>query len=261
MELLNSEVSLESFFERLATADERVLMLDYDGTLAPFREKRDEAVPYPGVRQRLKKLITSDAVRLIIISGRRVRDIGPLLGLDPLPEIWGSHGAERLISDDDYRLVDLGEKVQEGFDKIDNWAERENLTAVLEVKPAGRAFHWRGFPEAQKERIEHNVRGYWEHRAEDYELNLHHFDGGLELKAASVNKGNATKSILSELTSNAAIAYLGDDRTDEDAFRALNSHGLRVLVRPEKRETDADIWLRPPEELIDFLDRWVRLVE
>jgi trehalose-6-phosphatase len=53
------------------------------------------------------------------------------------------------------------------------------------------------------------------------------------------------------------VAYLGDDRTDEDAFKALAGRGLAVLVREELRPTAAAVWLRPPVELLDFLQRWM----
>jgi trehalose 6-phosphate phosphatase len=52
-------------------------------------------------------------------------------------------------------------------------------------------------------------------------------------------------------------AYLGDDATDERAFRAISGRGLSVLVRPSWRQTAAELWLRPPEELLDFLNRWL----
>jgi len=55
------------------------------------------------------------------------------------------------------------------------------------------------------------------------------------------------------------VAYLGDDLTDEAAFRAVNaakgSH-LSVLVKRVVRETDADVWMRPPGELREFLEKW-----
>jgi trehalose 6-phosphate phosphatase len=53
-----------------------------------------------------------------------------------------------------------------------------------------------------------------------------------------------------------AVAYLGDDQTDEDAFVRLRGRGLCILVRPELRPTAAAMWLRPPGELIGFLRQW-----
>jgi trehalose-6-phosphatase len=53
-----------------------------------------------------------------------------------------------------------------------------------------------------------------------------------------------------------AAAYLGDDATDEDAFKAIRGRGIGVLVRPQFRATAADFWLKPPEELLEFLERW-----
>jgi trehalose-6-phosphatase len=62
--------------------------------------------------------------------------------------------------------------------------------------------------------------------------------------------------LLSEAGPDTAIAYLGDDMTDEDAFAVTKLRGVGVLVRPEFRETAADIWIRPPHELLAFLSHW-----
>jgi trehalose-6-phosphatase len=56
------------------------------------------------------------------------------------------------------------------------------------------------------------------------------------------------------------VAYLGDDLSDEAAFRAINqigSRGLSVLARQKRRESAAKVWLRTPGELREFLERWV----
>jgi trehalose-6-phosphatase len=53
-----------------------------------------------------------------------------------------------------------------------------------------------------------------------------------------------------------AVAYLGDDRTDEDAFAALQRIGLAVLVRSLPQPTAANLWIEPPEELVEFLAQW-----
>lgn len=70
------------------------------------------------------------------------------------------------------------------------------------------------------------------------------------------NKGDAVRQVLQEAGPGTVCAYLGDDRTDEDAFQALEGRGLGVLVRPALRQTSADLWLVPPRELVAVLDRW-----
>jgi trehalose-6-phosphatase len=60
------------------------------------------------------------------------------------------------------------------------------------------------------------------------------------------------------------VAFLGDDLSDEAAFRAvrrIGKRGLSVLVRREFRETAAEIWLRPPGELLVFLERCANAAE
>jgi trehalose-phosphatase len=96
-------------------------------------------------------------------------------------------------------------------------------------------------------------------------LVLHPFDGGLELRAKGWDKGDAVRAVLATEPAGAAAAYLGDDLTDEDAFAALDTlaaegrvRGIGVLVRGERRPTRASAWLRPPEQLLGFLDRWNR---
>jgi trehalose-phosphatase len=89
-------------------------------------------------------------------------------------------------------------------------------------------------------------------------LLLAEFEGGVELREPMRGKGDVVRSVLSEHSLDVPVAYLGDDTTDEDAFRVLNGRGLTVLVRPTYRFTAAQTWIRPPEELVQFLTDWVR---
>jgi trehalose-phosphatase len=95
-------------------------------------------------------------------------------------------------------------------------------------------------------------------------LRLLEFECGLEIRAGR-NKGGAVAAVLSEMSAAATspfpAAYLGDDLTDEAAFRAVNSAAgphLSALVRRKIRETEADVWLRPPEELREFFESWMK---
>lgn len=259
MKPLRDGIDAERFFRRLASAPSRVLLLDYDGTLAPFREARDEAVPYPGVREEVERHLDGGRSRVVVVSGRAVEDVRPLLGVEPPPEIWGSHGWERLIPGQGLERPDPGERAREGLVR-GREAAREGVPADrVELKPVSVAVHTRGLGEEAAEVVLGAVRGPWAELARSHGLDVHAFDGGLELRVPGRDKGTAVRQILRDEPADAAVAYLGDDRTDEDAFRAMADRGdraLRVLVRTDRRETEADLWLRPPDEMLAFLGRW-----
>lgn len=255
MKHLKSGFDLEAFFERVAAGPSRVLMLDYDGTLAPFREERDAALPYPGVRERLSVLIAAGHTRVVLISGRRADEVVRLAGLSPSPEVWGSHGWERLGPDGSYSLAELPPGAVQGLAEAVA-AIAQTYRARVEKKPASVAFHLRGLNASQAAAASAHVKAAWQAVAGARGMEVHPFDGGWELRVPGHNKGTAVRRLLDEGGPNANSAYLGDDLTDEDAFEAIADRGLGVLVRPEFRETAAALWLIPPEELLAFLDRW-----
>lgn len=78
----------------------------------------------------------------------------------------------------------------------------------------------------------------------------------MELRVPGHSKADAVETIMDEEGKEAAVAYLGNDLTDEEAFRAMKGNGLTVLVRPEPRPSAADLWIQPPHELCDFLWLW-----
>ena len=97
MQVLTPRIDWVEFLEGISRAPGRVLMLDYDGTLAPFQVRPERATPYPGVREALEDLVEDGGTRVVIVSGRPAADLVPLLGLRQTPEIWGGHGWERLL--------------------------------------------------------------------------------------------------------------------------------------------------------------------
>ncbi len=259
MEQLHLQANLDSFFARLAAAPRRVLLLDYDGTLAPLQAERQQAAPYAGVPEVLAAIRDASRTRVVVVSGRSVADLAPLLGLDPLPELWGAHGCERRLPDGAYQRSPLGEQAREGLEAAYAALAAHGLGHMLEQKPASLALHWRGLDEAAVVALRETIGHLWTAIVLRSRLRVHLFDGGLELRVAGCDKGAAVRALLDELGPGAAIAYLGDDLTDEDAFHALGGRGLRVLVRPEQRPSAADLWLRPPSELLHFLHTWARV--
>ncbi|MCD6163253.1 MAG: trehalose-phosphatase [candidate division Zixibacteria bacterium] len=255
MKILKPGFILDNYFRALTKAENRALLLDYDGTLAPFKTERDKAIPYPDAIPILDNLIESDKCRVVIISGRRIDDLLPLLNLKNLPEIWGSHGWERLMPDKTYHVFDFGKQAIKGLAEAENWLVKEALQSRYENKPGCLALHWRGLPDDEAKELSDKANEHWSPIAAGSGLEIHVFNNGVELRASGRNKGYAVKKIISE-TGKCMITYMGDDYTDEDAFGALNSTGLGVLVSDKLRETAAGLWVKPPDEMLDFLKMW-----
>ncbi len=244
-------------FRRLAFADRRVLLLDYDGTIAPFSIDRDRAFPFPAVPNLLARIMTKCRTRLIIVSDRRAHDLIPLLRIDPMPEIWGSHGMQRIHPDGRCEEAPMPGQVLQAVAQAVAELENAGLTELIETKFACLAVHWRGLPASAILEIRSKAYKVLEPLASQADLLLVDFDGGIALRPRLANKGGVIGTVLSEIGPDAPVAYLGDDATDEDAFRALNGRGLTVRVGPKERFSAAQVWLRYPDEVIQFLTGWI----
>jgi trehalose-phosphatase len=256
MRVLTPNTDLGGFFDRLKRTPMRILILDYDGTLAPFHARPERAKAYPRVLPLLDDIMDSDRTRVVFVSGRRAMDLAALLCLRRQPELWGAHGRERLLPGGELVSIEPDARALECL------AEGEQLARGLlcagtrvETKPGSVAVHWRGTTALAAARIQERLSMVWPPLAARGNVEVLPFDGGVELRATGCDKGHAVGALLDGAEGHLA-AYLGDDRTDEDAFVAVKPHGIAVLVRAEMRATAADLWLRPPGELISFLERW-----
>lgn len=252
---------LDGFFGALRNAPTALLLLDYDGTMAGFRLDRFKARPWAGVADLLKRIQQQGRTRIAVITGRPAEEIPPMLGLDPQPEVWGLHGAERLYPNGRRVLEKPAPPVRRALADLRVQLKRDALGGLFEDKPNAAVMHWRGRTPEQARLIEKKTRGLFEPLAKMDGLRLLRFESGLELRAGR-DKGGAVEAIIAESAKAAAVTYLGDDLTDEAAFRAVNEAKgphVSVLMRRESRKTDADVWLRPPGDLRWFLERWIEV--
>jgi trehalose-phosphatase len=254
---------LKEFFSAFAGGATPFLLLDYDGTLAPFRVDRFQARPWAGVHELLLRIKLQGRTRMAVISGRSAHEIVTLLGIDPPLEMWGLHGAEHIFSDGRRELEPEPAGAREKLDKLRTILKRDSLGGLFEDKENGAVIHWRGASPRQTMLIEKRARALFEPLAGTDGLALLEFEAGVELRVGC-DKGGAVGKLLQEADPDAPVAYLGDDTTDETAFRAVNRFGphcLTALMRRQGRETEADVWLRPPAELRGFLNDWLQAGE
>jgi len=254
---------LDVFFSKFEDGNNPLLLLDYDGTLASFRMNRFVARPWAGVPELLTRIQRHGRTRIAVITGRPAIEIAPLLGLDAPVEVWGLHGAERLYDDGRRELEAADRKTRKKLDELRDQLRRDSCGGLLEDKQNAVVMHWRGASPHKAALIEKKTRELFEPETRVNGLRLLEFEAGLELRAGR-DKGGAVDAILAEAGADSPVAFLGDDLTDEAAFRAVNAvgaRGLSALVRREYRETAARIWLRPPQELRAFLSRWAETMK
>jgi trehalose 6-phosphate phosphatase len=250
-----------AFETALMDAHERVLLLDYDAIVGPLARDQVNAFPYQGVPQILEKIMRSCGTRVALISGRAAHDVHRLLGTSLSPEIWGSHGLERLHPDGRGEMIEVQGVVLKSLERVAEELDSIGLAPMTTHKPGAVAVHWRQLPSNKLEEVKELAYRTMSPATRNPSLKLDLFDGGLELRVRGCNKGDAVRTILSENDAQAPVAYLGSDVTDEDAFRALSKRGLSVLVSPRYRFSAAQIWLKPPHDLISFFADWMAACE
>ena len=251
---------LEEFFGSVAESESPLLLLDYDGTLADFRLNRFEARPWAGVRELLARIQADNRTQLRLVTGRPAAEINPMLKLDEPVEVWGLHGAERLLSDGTRELEKAPPEALQKLNELREQLQRDAFGGLFEDKANAAVIHWRGSSPRQANLIEQKTRALFEPAAQATGLSLLPFESGIELRVGR-DKGGAVEAIIERSEPDSPVTYVGDDITDESAFCAVNrarAPHLSVLMRRVPRETAADVWLKPPEELRWFLTKWLQ---
>ncbi len=255
---LPSPLEARSFWKRIGRAGKSLLVLDYDGTLSPLQPDRDRAFPWPGVRERLEKILALPATRVVLVSGREAARVVGLLGVAPHPEVWGVHGRERLLPGGRLLRTPLGPGQARALEGLASALEDGGFQERVERKYGSLALHWRGLSPEERKALESFARKELVPRAEEARLEVRPFDGGLEFRAPGPDKGEALRALRGEAGPETPLAFLGDDLTDEAGFAALSPEDLPVLVGAPERPTRARFQILPPEELLLFLEEWAR---
>jgi len=231
------------------------VFLDYDGTLTPIVERPEDARLAPETRAALERLATLCPVA--VVSGRDLADVRGMVGVEGIAYA-GSHGFDIVRPDGS------NDQRGRGFLPDLDAAERElepRLNAVpgarVERKAFAVAVHFRQVAEDRVPEVEAAVL---ETAAAHPRLRRTGGKKVFELRPdVDWDKGKALLWLLEVLGlegEEVLPVYVGDDETDEDAFRAIAATGLGVVVRGEgdDRETAAHYALRDTREARAFLE-------
>lgn len=256
---------LDSFLQSLSTAGKGMLLLDYDGTIAAFAADRMLARPAAGIAEEIGLIVADGRTRVAFVTGRPCHELVQVSGFTHPLEIWGSHGREHLDPSGRLSVVGVTEESAELLAQAAAAADillsaGKYSLAFVERKNGCIAVHWRTVPPDHVAELHHRLRLLWAAFEAAGQLLVKEFDGGLELCSPGRSKGDAVTDLLDRYGPQ-PTAFLGDDLTDEDGFRALQGRGLCVLVRNEPRQTLADLRVTMPEGILYFLRRWRTALE
>jgi trehalose-phosphatase len=244
--------ALEHVQEIARSGDRLAVFLDYDGTLTPIVSQPEEAWLSDSMRQTLRSLTAR--VPVAILSGRDLDDVRGRVHVDGIVyagshgfDIAGAGGLRRELGAAYLPVLDTAEtELREALDEIPG--------SQLERKHFSVAAHYRNVNENDALRVALAVdtvaAKHRELRRIDekkvYEL----------LPDIDWNKGKAVLWLLETLGlegRNTLPIYIGDDRTDEDAFRALEKRGVAILVSEQPQATAARYSLKNSDEVECFL--------
>ncbi|GAB2239734.1 hypothetical protein Droror1_Dr00025647 [Drosera rotundifolia] len=272
-----------SSFEQIsefAKSKKIAIFLDYDGTLSPIVDDPDRAVMSDEMRSAVRDV--AKYFPTAIISGRSRDKVYELVGLAEL-YYAGSHGMDIIgpvrkvpsccpqsvnSTDEQGKEVNLFQPAREFLPIIDevNKALVESTKDIKGSKVENHKFcvsvHYRNVDEKSWPAIAQYVHDI----LKDYpRLRLTHGRKVLEVRPViDWNKGKAVEFLLESLglsnSDQVLPFYIGDDKTDEDAFKVLRkeNRGYGILVSTAPKETKAFYSLRDPSEVMQFLKLLVR---
>ncbi len=237
-----------------------VIFLDYDGTLTPIVDKPELAVLSDSMRATIEALIKK--YKVAIVSGRGREDVQKLVGIEGI-FYAGNHGFDikgpglSMTQPDAERVIPV---VKEAIGYFN-----EKLTSIegllVEEKRFSVAIHYRLVDEDRYlDKIRDEVRSFV-----DKEDSLRLMNGKKVfeiLPNIHWNKGCAIRWIVEALKlsfKDDSIIYIGDDTTDEEAFRVLRSRGCSILVAYELIPSAADFWLKDPSSVEELFKKLIDL--
>ena len=182
---------LEEFFRALAGAHDPLLLLDYDGDAGAVSRGSLQGASVGGRAGAADAHSRNrDGRGWWRLPGRPAAEIAPLLGLETRLEVWGLHGAERLLPDGRRELERVPAATGARLDEVRALLREDSFGGLFEDKANGAVVHWRGVAARKAREIERRVRELFLPVTAMEGVTLLEFEAGLELRTGR-DKGGA----------------------------------------------------------------------
>jgi trehalose-phosphatase len=233
-----------------------VVMLDVDGTLAPIAPRPEEARVPAETRAAVQRLASARDLHVALVSGRAADDATTLVGVENLWAL-GNHGIELRtpegVVEADAAVRPFEQRIAQAARELEEIA-RDVDGVLVEDKRWTVSLHYRLAEDAKVPALLDRARVV----AETAGLRVTEGKKVMEVRPPiAIDKGTASLQLASRLGAFApggACLFAGDDRTDEDAFRALREHSSEaVTIRIGVTETAAEFCVDDTDAFRDLL--------
>jgi trehalose 6-phosphate synthase/phosphatase len=233
-------------------AADRLLLLDYDGTLVPYSRRPQDAAPDVGIVRLLAALSEVPATTVSVVSGRSTRDLKQWFS--DAPRVWlaAEHGAAIKPPNLDWQLF-LGHYSAELRQRVLNLLEEfvdRTPGSLVEEKEFSVVWHYRMSDPVFGEWLANELVANLEHMLNDTEFRAVHGSKSVEIKPIWANKGQVRRRVTNSSEPDFILAA-GDDRTDEDLFAELPSSSWTIHVGQARSR--AQYRLASPSAMVDLL--------
>jgi len=232
-------------------AENKVLFLDYDGTLVELKSSPELAVPGKKLMELLKVFMDSGQTRVIIITGRSYLDMDRFFGNFPV-EIIAEHGAMKKVNGKwemlSKEMITWKKNISLLFHQIGETCPG----SFIEEKEFSIAWHYRNADPILSHKLSRDLID---------KLDLNNYSGEykildghklIEVMSKNIGKGNEVETIIKKNDYD-FILSIGDDKTDEDMFQKLSSIEKGYTIKVGEGLTQAKYRLKNVEEVLQFL--------
>jgi trehalose-phosphatase len=233
------------------------LFLDFDGTLVPIAPRPEDSRLSSATRHLLNSL--SCEVPVVLVSGRALRDLREKVSLRQVTYV-GNHGLEIVGRGFRYQMQNAGHWRQ--FLKVLAGRLQKGLRGLpgvfLENKGYTLSIHYRLANFSSRRKAQHWVRQLVNPVEGKGLVHIGLGKAVWEIRPpVAWDKGHAVNWILKQSGFRERWPlYIGDDDTDQDAFRAIQSHGIGIWVGPAQKKRSAHYTLASPSQVYEFL-KWL----
>jgi trehalose-phosphatase len=244
-----------------------LLLSDYDGTLTPIVSRPEEAILSTQVRRKLRALAARPAITVGIVSGRALSEVRVMVGIEGI-YYAGNHGLE--ITGPGLKFISPEAKIAQAIIKdlaSQLPAELGHIKGVIvEDKGLSLSVHYRLVPVGDKNQVAEIFRQITSPLLSEGKIRVTSGKKVWEVRPPiDWHKGKAVESIVKEIRALLKLEqpltiYLGDDTTDEDAFKILHHpEDWGIFVGGNNPSSNADYFLNSTAEVEEFLSRLLSL--